>query len=102
MSENEIKCLASDLRSAVNAVSPLVKGWVIAPVMKSLKFTPSGGSMSVEAGGEFQIGFDPRYLRQITDIFDTIRIEASDPTGPARILTEDPALTIVLMPMSVR
>ena len=54
---------------------------------------------AIEADGDFTIGFNARYVREIAQIFGTVRIEASTPRDAARILTEDPSLTIVLMPM---
>ncbi|AZV00373.1 DNA polymerase III beta subunit [Paracoccus phage vB_PthS_Pthi1] len=57
--------------------------------------------MPIEADGDFSIGFNQRYVREIASIFDTVRIEASTASDAALILTEDPDLTVVLMPMRV-
>ncbi|WP_374327936.1 hypothetical protein [Paracoccus pantotrophus] len=53
----------------------------------------------IEADGDFAIGFNEGYVREIARIFDTVRIEASTASDAALILTEDPDLTVVLMPM---
>ncbi|MBT0778031.1 DNA polymerase III subunit beta [Paracoccus sp. pheM1] len=53
----------------------------------------------IEADGDFAIGFNEGYVREIAQIFDTLRIEASTASDAALILTEDPDLTVVLMPM---
>lgn len=53
----------------------------------------------IEADGNFAIGFNEGYVREIAQIFDTVRIEASTANNAALILTEDPDLTVVLMPM---
>ncbi|MEG4645168.1 DNA polymerase III subunit beta [Paracoccus sp. APAP_BH8] len=53
----------------------------------------------IEADGDFAIGFNEGYVREIAQIFDTLRIEASTSSDAALILTEDPDLTVVVMPM---
>lgn len=56
-------------------------------------------STPAEAQGDFVIGFNQRYIRDIVQNFGTVRIEAIAPGDAAFMLTEDPDLTIVLMPM---
>ena len=58
-------------------------------------------TMPIEAHGRFSIGFNGKYLRQIARAFGTLRIEATSPGDAAHILTTDPDLTVVLMPMRV-
>ena len=58
-------------------------------------------AMPIEARGRFSIGFNGKYLRQIARAFGTLRIEATSPGDAAHILTDDPDLTVVLMPMRV-
>lgn len=58
-------------------------------------------SMPVQATGKQSIGFNLRYLRDFTARAGTIRLETSGAGDPARVLTDDPALLQVLMPMRV-
>jgi DNA polymerase III subunit beta len=63
--------------------------------------SPFGDSLSmpVQATGESAIGFSIDYLRAFARRSGTIRIETKNAGSPAHILTEDPALLQVLMPM---
>ena len=54
--------------------------------------------MPIEAHGDFAVGFASNYLREIARTFGTIRIEATSPNDAAHILTDDPDLTVVIMP----
>lgn len=58
-------------------------------------------ALPIEAGGAFVTGFQARYLREISRRFGTIRIESRSTSGPAHVLTDDPDLTVVVMPVSV-
>lgn len=53
----------------------------------------------IEADGDFSIGFNQSYVREAVQNFGTVRIEASTSRDAALLLTEDPDLTVVLMPM---
>lgn len=53
----------------------------------------------IEAEGEFSIGFNQRYVSEVVQNFGTVRIEAIGQRDAALLLTEDPDLTVVLMPM---
>lgn len=55
----------------------------------------------VEASGDFSVGFNQRYLSEIVSLFGTVKLEAASSGDAAHILTEDPDLTVVLMPMRV-
>lgn len=58
-------------------------------------------SMPVQAKGEQSIGFNLGYLIAFAERAGTIRLETSGQGDPARVLTDDPALLQVLMPMRV-
>lgn len=58
-------------------------------------------SMPVQAKGEQSIGFNLGYLVAFAERAGTIRLETSGQGDPARVLTDDPALLQVLMPMRV-
>ncbi|NBE05962.1 DNA polymerase III subunit beta [Paragemmobacter ruber] len=58
-------------------------------------------SMPVQAKGDQTIGFNLDYLRGFTARAGTIRLESKSSGDPALILTDDPNLTQVLMPMRV-
>lgn len=58
-------------------------------------------AMPIEARGRFSLGLNGKYLRQIARAFGTLRIEATSPSDAMHILTDDPDLTVVLMPMRV-
>jgi DNA polymerase-3 subunit beta len=78
---------------------------------RAVKIDPGTGRMSMMHPGEFEIdmpvtatgdkplGFNVGYLQAFADIHGTIRIESPEASGPAMIITEDPNLTAVLMPM---
>ena len=55
----------------------------------------------ITAEGDFAIAFNQRYLRGLVQRFGTIRIEASARRDVALLLTDDPALTVAVMPMRV-
>lgn len=56
---------------------------------------------AIEADGDFTIGFNQRYVGEVVKNFGTLRIEASTSSDAALILTDDPDLTVVVMPMRV-
>lgn len=58
-------------------------------------------SMPVQATGDREIGFNMGYLIAFASRAGTIRLETQGPGDPARVLTDDPALLQVLMPMRV-
>lgn len=58
-------------------------------------------SMPIQATGNVSVGFDMKYLLGFARQFGTIRIETKDARSPAHILTDDPALVAVLMPMRI-
>lgn len=58
-------------------------------------------SMPVQATGDREIGFNMGYLIAFAQRAGTIRLETQGPNDPARVLTDDPALIQVLMPMRV-
>lgn len=77
---------------------------LIDPVKGRMSYSQPDGptiSMPVQANGEQSIGFNLRYLRDFTARAGTIRLETSGSGDPARVLTDDPALLQVLMPMRV-
>jgi DNA polymerase-3 subunit beta len=77
---------------------------LIDPVKGRMSYSQPDGptiSMPVQATGEQSIGFNLRYLRDFTARAGTIRLETSGAGDPARVLTDDPALLQVLMPMRV-
>lgn len=47
------------------------------------------------------IGFNIRYLMDFARKFGAMRLESKGPMDPARVITDDPALLLVLMPMKV-
>lgn len=56
-------------------------------------------SMPVQAKGEKPVGFNLGYLKSFVDRAGTIRLETAGACDPARVLTDDPALLQILMPM---
>lgn len=58
-------------------------------------------SMPVQAKGDVTIGFNLSYLRAFTAKAGTIRLETSGKGDPARVLSADPALLQIIMPMRV-
>lgn len=56
-------------------------------------------SLPIEARGDFAIGFNVRYIRDLAHRFGTLKIEATSQSDAAHVLTEDPDLTVVVMPM---
>lgn len=80
----------------------------------ALKFEPDLGRMSLRnydfdsdvtlplpggKGGE--VGYNLRYVVDFVRRYGTVRFESATNKDPARVLTEDPSLTLVLMPMRV-
>ncbi|MDQ7775285.1 MAG: DNA polymerase III subunit beta [Paracoccus aminovorans] len=55
----------------------------------------------IEADGDFSIGFNQRYVGEVVQNFGTVRIEAIGSREAALLLTEDPELTVVLMPLRI-
>ena len=79
-----------------------------------VKFEPGAGRMSVRdrdfdsdvtvslpGGRGGDVGFALRYVSDIVRRHGTVRFESVNKSNPARILTEDPSLTLILMPMLV-
>ena len=58
-------------------------------------------SMPVQATGDVKAGYNLDYLRSFTRNAGTIRLEITGAGDPARVLSDDPALLQVLMPMRV-
>ncbi len=58
-------------------------------------------TLAIEARGDFTIEFNREWIREMTDIFGSLRIEATNPNGPARIQTGDRNLTVLIMPRKV-
>lgn len=56
-------------------------------------------SMPVQATGDRAIAFNLKYLLDFAAPAGTIRMESAGPGEPARVLTDDPALLQVLMPV---
>jgi DNA polymerase-3 subunit beta len=76
----------------------------IDPVKGRMSYTQTDGitiTMPVQAKGDQAIGFNRAYLRGFTARAGTIRLESKGSGDPALILTDDPNLTQVLMPMRV-
>lgn len=76
----------------------------IDPVKGRMSYTQPDGitiSMPVQADGDQAVGFNLAYLRAFTARAGTIRLESKSSGDPALILTDDPNLTQVLMPMRV-
>ncbi|WP_444668399.1 DNA polymerase III subunit beta [Cereibacter changlensis] len=64
--------------------------------------TPDVGKFSMPCAGKgTAFGMNLRYLQEFTARAKTIRMEGSNGGNPFRILTDDPALLQVLMPMRV-
>ncbi|QFG38326.1 DNA polymerase-3 subunit beta [Paracoccus pantotrophus] len=66
--------------------------------LSSVSFGPEVEAR-IEADGDFSIGFNQSYVREAVQNFGTVRIEASTSRDAALLLTEDPDLTVVLMPL---
>lgn len=80
------------------------RGISIDPVAGRMTYQQPDGptiSMPVQASGQQSIGFNLGYLRDFTAQAGTIRLETKGPGDPARVLTDDPALLQILMPMRV-
>lgn len=58
-------------------------------------------SMPMQSTGDVEIGFNLKYLNGFARQSGVIRIEVKTSADPARVLTDDPALTQILMPMQV-
>ncbi len=85
-------------------MSERVRAIKIDPVAGRMSYSMPDGptiSMPVQATGDQAIGFNLGYLRDFTATAGTIRLETSSPGDPARVLTDDPALLQVLMPMRI-
>ena len=69
----------------------------------SMKDVNSGVELAlpIQAKGEAPIGFQAQYLRDLTKQHGDIRLESNSPSDAALIVTEDPAVTAVLMPMRI-
>lgn len=76
----------------------------------AVKIDPNGGAMSIQNCEGFSVkmpiqgkgpsmGFNLKYLAAFARSAGTIKLEAADPGSPARVLTDDPALLQILMPM---
>lgn len=74
----------------------------IDPVAGRMSYSMPDGptiSMPVQATGHQAICFNLDYLRQFSLRAGTIRLETAGSGDPARVLTDDPALLQILMPM---
>ena len=58
-------------------------------------------SMPVQATGQQSVKFNMNYLIDFANRAKTIRLEMASQNEPARVLTDDPALLQVLMPMRI-
>ena len=58
-------------------------------------------SMPVQAKGEKPVAFNIGYLKSFVNKAGTIRLETASADGPARVLTDDPALLQILMPIRI-
>lgn len=79
-----------------------------------IKFEPEAGRMSVKnyeydsdvsvslpGGKGDDVGFSLKYVSDFVRRYGTVRFESGSKHDPARVLTEDPSLTLILMPMRV-
>ena len=82
-------------RSRALKIDP-VKGRMIHAIPDGIEV-----SMPVQATGDKAVGFNMGYLMAFADRAKTIRLEMAGQGDPARVLTDDPALLQVLMPMRV-
>lgn len=57
--------------------------------------------LPIEAKGSFIVGFNANYLRTLTHVFGTVRLEVTSPGNPATVLSQDPNWLGVIMPMRV-
>lgn len=89
----------------ISAITPMGTAIKLDLFARSASMAAGGMGLDVAvpitADGDFAIGINQRYLREVVRLFGTVRIEASAPRDPAMLLTEDPDLTVVLMPMWV-
>ena len=61
-----------------------------------------GMTVSIPVSGRGPaIGLNLRYLMDFARKFGSMRLESKGPMEPARVITDDPALLLVLMPMKV-
>lgn len=65
------------------------------------EFTARAPAEGQVTGASFAVGFDLRFLRMIAGKTGAIRIETSGAGDPAIVLTDDPDVRFVLMPMRI-
>lgn len=81
-----------------------LRGIKIDPEAKRMRVRSSEGdeySLPVTAKGDQPFGFNLNYLRQFAQRGGMIRIHGAGAGGPFNVLTEDPNLLQILMPMRV-
>ncbi len=57
--------------------------------------------LPIEAKGNFTVGFNANYLRTLTHVFGTVRLEVTSASDAATVLSQDPNWLGVIMPMRV-